>query len=327
AGRRRRPPRAAAATSPASPCTRRPPRVPRRPRTRRREHGRGLRGSRRARPDRRPQDPQPGRPKPACLPEARVRVSGRCPAREPRRHLRAGLGRRHLFYVMEFVPGRHFLEHVRASAPGPARDKTVMRVPAARSPALRPALVQLARGIHALHRANRLHRDVKSSNVLVTADGRVKLLDYGLVAELDVSQAYAQLGLVGTVGYMSPEQCGSRPLAPASDWYSFGILLYEALTGGLPFRGAFLDVLSRKQNEEPPPPAAVASWVPDDLNVLCAELLRIDPAARPTGEEILRRLGAGPSPPSPPPEDLLVGRDRHLAALRDAVAAVRRSGA
>src|SRR5262249_53582239 len=87
------------------------------------------------------------------------------------------------------------------------------------------------------------------------------------------------------------------------------------------------DVLSRKQNEEPPPPAAVAPEVPDDLNTLCAELLRIDPTARPTGDEILRRLGAGPSPPPIPADDLLVGRDWHLAALRDAVAAVRRNGA
>ena len=66
----------------------------------------------------------------------------------------------------------------------------------------------------------------------------MKLLDYGLVAELDDAQAYAQVGLVGTVGYMSPEQCGTRPLTPASDWYSFGALLYEALTGRLPFHGA-----------------------------------------------------------------------------------------
>ena len=156
------------------------------------------------------------------------------------------------FTVMEFVAGRHFLEHVRGTAS--AGDTTVTHAPAARGPAL-PALVQLARGIDALHRANRLHRDIKSSNVLVTPDGRVKLLDYGLVADLDDTQAYAQLGLAGTVGYMSPEQCGTRPLTPASDWYSFGALLYEALTGRLPFHGAFLDVLARKQAEEPPPPA------------------------------------------------------------------------
>jgi tetratricopeptide (TPR) repeat protein len=212
------------------------------------------------------------------------------------------------FYVMEHVPGRHFLDHVHR--PG----------------ALRPALVQLARGIQALHRAHRLHRDIKSSNVLVRADGQVKLLDYGLVAELDDAQAYAQVGLVGTVGYMSPEQCGSRPLTPASDWYSFGALLYEALTGRLPFQGAFLDILARKQSEDPPPPAALTFDVPDDLNALCVELLRIDPAGRPTGAEVLRRLGAESIPQAPSTEDVLVGRERHLAALRGALADVREGG-
>ena len=227
------------------------------------------------------------------------------------------------FYVMEYVPGRHFLEHVRGLRAGGIGDTTVAPDPAARLAALRPALLQLAAGIHALHRAGRLHRDVKSSNVLVTADGRVKLLDYGLVAELDDAHAYAQFGLAGTVGYMSPEQCGTQPLTPASDWYSFGALLYEALTGRLPFHGAFLDVLSRKQTEQPPPPASVAPGVPDDLNALCADLLRIDPAARPTGEEVLRRLGAVEVPPVPSADEVLVGRDRHLAALRDAAARVR----
>src|SRR5262245_60998996 len=90
------------------------------------------------------------------------------------------------FCVMEYVPGEHFLDHVRQTG------------------ALRRALAQLATGIHALHRAGRLHRDIKSSNVLVTPDGRVKLLDYGLVAELDETQGYAQAGAAGTVGYMSP---------------------------------------------------------------------------------------------------------------------------
>jgi eukaryotic-like serine/threonine-protein kinase len=210
------------------------------------------------------------------------------------------------FYVMEFVPGRHFLDHVRGDA---AR--------------LRPALLQLATGLHALHRAGRLHRDVKSSNVLVTADGRVKLLDYGLVAELDDAHAYAQVGMVGTVGYMSPEACGTRPLTPASDWYSFGALMYEALAGRLPFHGAFLDVLSRKQTEEPPPPASIVADVPDDLNVLCVDLLRIDSARRPSGEDVLRQLGAVKVPPAPAADEVLVGRERHLAALHDAAARVR----
>src|SRR5436853_3989218 len=90
---------------------------------------------------------------------------------------------------------------------------------------LRAVLPQLARGLHALHAAGKIHRDVKPSNIRVTRDHRVVLLDFGLVAEIDRRrQSYDDGAVVGTVAYMAPEQAaGELQLTPAVDWYALGV--------------------------------------------------------------------------------------------------------
>jgi serine/threonine protein kinase len=193
---------------------------------------------------------------------------------------------------------------------------------------LRAALKQLAEGLAVLHAARKLHRDIKPSNVLVTALGRVVILDFGLAAELDPTGRYqnTEPHVLGTASYMSPEQAAELPVSPASDWYSVGVVLYEALTGRLPFLGRPLDVLTDKQRFEPPSPRELVTDLPDDLSTLCVELLQRDPEARPSGREVLRRLGSIPSvtkapaasQPSPQPAIPLVGRERHLEALEAA---------
>jgi serine/threonine protein kinase len=158
---------------------------------------------------------------------------------------------------------------------------------------LRHAMSQLTRGLHALHSAGKIHGDVKPPNIHVTSDGRVVLLDFGLDAERQRRPGAGDM-VVGTVGYMAPEQCtGDVRVSAAADWYCVGVVLFHALTGRLPFEGAVARVLFDKQTEAAPRPSTLVRHVPRDLDDLCAELLEREPANRPTGEQLLRRLGLG----------------------------------
>src|SRR5262245_29745083 len=204
---------------------------------------------------------------------------------------------------MELCPGRSFLHWLRSAPAGDEESR------------LRHALRQLAQAVHALHQADKLHRDLKPSNVLVTPEGRVVVLDFGLSAELPSSGLYhsSQHHLVGTVAYMAPEQAACDPVTAASDWYSVGVMLYEALTGHLPFEGSHVDVLIDKQHHEPRPPTVYVQDIPEDLKWLCIDLLRRDPGQRPYGSEIIRRLGdATAAPMKAAPVRPFVGRERHL---------------
>jgi hypothetical protein len=232
------------------------------------------------------------------------------------------------YFTMELVDGVDFLTHVRG---GPDARPEPPGAPG-RLSRLRAALRQLAEGLGALHAAGRLHRDVKPSNVLVTREGRVMLLDFGLAAELsrDGDHLSTARHVVGTLTYMAPEQAAGRAVTPASDWYSAGVMLFEALTDQAPCVGDPLDVLAAKQ-AGPGAPSARAPGCPADLDALCHDLLAPEPTDRPSGPEVLRRLGA--SAPAtgalgPPPvagiAAPLVGRGPHLRALADALAAVRR---
>jgi hypothetical protein len=226
------------------------------------------------------------------------------------------------YFTMELVDGVDFLTHVRPEGGGPDPER------------LRVSLRQLVEGVAALHAAGRLHRDLKPSNVRVTALGRVVVLDFGLAAELDPDGRHqsTESHLLGTIAYMAPEQASGDPVGPPADWYSVGVMLYEALTGRLPFSGGPAEVLAAKRGHEPPTPRALAPEIPTDLETLCAGLLRRDPEARPTSSDILRALGSGSAPvgapqtPVLPPRRVvpLVGRQGHLEILRAGFEIVRR---
>jgi eukaryotic-like serine/threonine-protein kinase len=218
------------------------------------------------------------------------------------------------FFTMELVDGCHFLEHVRgrAATGGPLRCDQGR---------LRSALGQLVAGVVAIHDAGLVHRDVKPSNVMVAAGGRVVLLDFGLVTGLDPGGQSAATGPIGTVEYMAPEQAAGRIVGAAADWYAVGVMLYEALTGRVPHAGHILEVLMGKQQEPPPPPESLAPDAPPDLLALCRDLLEIDPAARPGGAEVAGRLGLTIAseresrPSAPSISGVFVGRAGELAAL------------
>jgi serine/threonine protein kinase len=195
---------------------------------------------------------------------------------------------------------------------------------------LRSALRQLTEGVMALHRLGCLHRDIKPSNVLVTAEGRLVLLDLGLVTWINPLDASFERYVAGTAAYMSPEQGMAKALTEASDWYSVGVMLYEAITGSRPFRGTFEQIVARKQVEEPRLPSELAENVSEPLESLCMDLLRIQPGERPGGDDILRRLrelpGGLPDVALPPvssislraAEAAFVGRGHQLGLMREA---------
>ncbi|MES1255415.1 MAG: protein kinase [Acidobacteriota bacterium] len=210
------------------------------------------------------------------------------------------------FFTMELVNGVSFVDFVRGSR---AR--------------LLPALEQLIDGVSALHHRGKLHRDIKPSNVLVTPEGRVVILDFGILADVR-SLHRGDEARGGTPAYLSPEEASGAAPSEASDWYGVGVTLYEVLTGALPFDGSPTDVLRRKCTVDPPAPADLRpDAVPADLSAICMGLLHRDPTQRLAGAAVRRALwrGAGrsPAPAVMPVSELpFVGRRRQLHALSEA---------
>src|SRR5262249_728802 len=96
----------------------------------------------------------------------------------------------------------------------------------------------------------------------------------------------------GTIAYMSPEQAAIGSLTEASDWYSVGVILFATLTGRFPFSGTRAEIIRKKRSHESPDPCKFNPNIPIDLRSLCLELLQRDPRKRPTGDQIVQRLGA-----------------------------------
>ena len=270
------------------------------------------------------------------------------------------------FFTMEFVEGEDLLSHVHGSpyrtfaptprptprlTPEPGSDprgsagdrasqpqayglEMLFPTPVADEDRLRQVLLQVANGLKAVHAAGKLHRDLKPDNVLVTREGRAVVLDFGIMTER-VASGHSTLepDVMGTPAYMAPEQAAGKIVDEASDWYAFGALLYEALTGTLPFDGTYLQIMQQKQVEDPVPPLQVVYGVPEDLDALCMQLLQRDPRMRPTGAAVERALrehraaSVRPgSPPTHPPEAPapFVGRAGELVALQHALEATDR---
>ena len=162
--------------------------------------------------------------------------------------------------------------------------------------------IQLAGALAVAHAAGLIHRDIKPANIMVTNDGQVKVLDFGLAKQLtpagadslDAGQSIPGM-LVGTVSYMSPEQTRGEPLDARSDIFAFGSVLYEAVTGQLPFRAAsLLSTMHEIALHDPPPPSRVQPRVPVWLEQIILRCLRKQVAERyQSMAELLEALRSG----------------------------------
>jgi serine/threonine protein kinase len=201
------------------------------------------------------------------------------------------------FITMEYVVGKDFHQKFAAQVDltretmRPANDVSEQGPGDDVSAELLTAFYDLACGVHAIHRAGMLHRDLKPSNAIVGDNGRVVVLDFGLVREIEGDSHVTQEGTVaGTPAYMPPEQALGEKLSEASDWYAFGVMLYDAISGALPIDGrSAIELIQRKLSDDPAP---LRSGAPSKVLDLCMSLLARDPGKRPSGATVLQVLAA-----------------------------------
>jgi serine/threonine-protein kinase len=193
------------------------------------------------------------------------------------------------YIAMELLDGRNLKELIVAR--GPAPPKIVVEY-------ARQILAALAYS----HRHTIVHRDIKPHNVVVDGDGRVKVTDFG-IARGGASQMTEVGSIVGTAQYLSPEQARGEPVDPRSDLYSLGIVMYELLTGSVPFTGdSPVEIAMKHLSATAPPPSEVREGVPRELDLVVMRALAKDPDDRYASaeemdadlERIQRGLGVSP---------------------------------
>src|SRR5215218_2959038 len=193
-----------------------------------------------------------------------------------------------MYYIaMEYLSGGTLKERIMSKGALPARTAAVA--------------LQIAEALQAAHEQGMIHRDIKPRNILITDSGHVKVADFGIAHAAEASTISDLGDILGSVKYMSPEQAIGEPVGPESDLYSLGVVLYEMLTGRVPFEVATPTDVPVKHAEEPPPhPKEINPKVPEGTDALVMKLLATDPADRyaSAGEliEDLRRVRKGLSP-------------------------------
>ncbi|MBI5759435.1 MAG: serine/threonine protein kinase [Planctomycetales bacterium] len=156
-------------------------------------------------------------------------------------------------------------------------------------------LTRIARALHYAHEQGVVHRDVKPANILLNKEGQPYVTDFGLAKRLNAEVTISSEGqVVGTAKYMSPEQASgkTRETDPRSDLYALGVIMFEMLTGDIPFRGNMRAILDQKVNHDSPTPRTLNPSLPRDLETICLKCLEREPDQRyPSALELADELG------------------------------------
>lgn len=183
------------------------------------------------------------------------------------------------YLAMEWVDGETLLALLNRSKPVPV--ETTLRI-----------AEDLLRGLVHAHEKSVIHRDIKPANILITTDGAAKIADFGIARPVDSSMTGAG-ALIGTPNYMAPEQVLGKTTSTKADVFSFGVLLYEMLTGVKPFAGdGITAILHNVLRQEAPPVVQVNPAVPRPLSDFVARLMTKASEARPGAAEALAELSA-----------------------------------
>ena len=186
------------------------------------------------------------------------------------------------FLVLELLEGQTLAERLRGGALPPLEAARIA--------------AEVADGLDAAHRIGIIHRDIKPGNIMLTAGGGVKVMDFGIAAAREAHSTTGQ-ELLATAAYAPPERIAGGRASPAGDLYSLGVVLYEMLTGRPPFMADTAERLLRAHLEaEPRPVRELVFWVPPEIAAACEAALAKDPAARPASAGALAaRLRAAAS--------------------------------
>src|SRR3954452_18971344 len=159
---------------------------------------------------------------------------------------------------------------------------------------------QVLQALGYAHRRGIVHRDVKPQNVIIDHDGQAKVADFGIARAGDTSQMTQAGAIIGTMQYLSPEQAEGHPVDRRADLYSVGIVLYELLTGRVPFDGeAPISIAIKQINERPVPPGQLRPGIPPALEDVVLRALEKDPALRyQSAEEFIAALEAARRAPA-----------------------------
>jgi serine/threonine-protein kinase len=158
-------------------------------------------------------------------------------------------------------------------------------------------VAQVAEAAHAAHQVGVVHRDLTPRNLLIAADGSVKVTDFGIARTASAAPLTKAGHVIGTPAYLSPEQVRGSTASPASDVYTLGVVLYECLTGGRPFEGSNPIEVARAHLEKVPPP--LPTVIPGPLRAVVIAALAKEPENRPAAADLAQRLHAAIAPPRP----------------------------